>query len=368
MNIWDKIQNGTFIIAEAGKAFIQTEDEQSVAQYLANAKALVDAAKEAGADAIKFQTHTVEDEQLNIEVTSPHFKGADRYAWVSRNTRATPLEEFWRPLKAHCEERGILFFSTPMTRGAAQLLDELGVDLWKVGSGDILDFVLLDYLASTKKPIIISSGMSTLEELDASLAFLKARGAPVALLHCVSKYPCPPEELTLSSIGFLRERYGLPTGFSDHSIGLDSSLAAVALGATIIEKHFSFDRGLWGSDHKVSMLPHELQELVVRVRQFEQDPALAAQFLESDVAQRSMGVPGKVLQEDEAVFRPYFRKSLMAGQDIPAGTIVEPHMLYAMRPQKFAGGLPSQEYPHVLGRTTRVALKKYDPIRIEALA
>lgn len=365
--LWEKIEKGTFVIAEIGKGFIQSEDDRLVAEYLANAKALVRAAKDSSADAVKFQTHTVEDEQLNIEVTSPHFKGSDRYSWVTRNTNATPLEEFWRPLKAYCDEVGIAFFSTPMSRGAAKLLNEVGVELWKVGSGDILDFVLLDYLASTKKPIIISSGMSTLEELDASLAFLKARGARVALLHCVSKYPCPPEELNLSSINFLRERYGLPTGFSDHSIGLDSSLAAVALGARIIEKHFSFDRALWGSDHKVSMLPQELHELAARVRQFEQDPAEAAQFLESDVARRSMGTPGKVLQEDEAVFRPYFRKSLMAGADIAAGTTLLPEYVYAMRPQAYAGGLPSEKYDEVLGRTTTVALKKYDPITLESL-
>ncbi len=365
--LWEKIQKGTFVIAEIGKGFIQSQDDRPVAEYLENAKALVKAAKEAGADAVKFQTHTVEDEQLNITVTSPHFKGADRYSWVSRNTNATPLQDFWLPLKDYCDELGITFFSTPMTRGAARLLSEVGVELWKVGSGDILDFVLLDYLASSGKPIIISSGMSTLEELDASIGFLKARGARVALLHCVSKYPCPPEELNLSSIAFLRERYNLPTGFSDHSIGIDSSLAAVALGAKIIEKHFSFDRALWGSDHKVSMLPAELAAMVEDIRRFEQNPAEAQQFLQTETAIKSMGTPGKTLQEDEAVFRPYFRKSLMAGSDIPAGTMLTKDMIYAMRPQQFAGGLVSEKYEQALGQQTKVALKKYDPITPEVI-
>ena len=191
-SLWDRILGRTFIVAEIGKNFIQTQEERPVEEYLANAKALVKAAHEAGADAVKFQTHNVEDEQLNISVVSPHFKGADRYSWVTRNTNATPLNEFWRPLKQYCDGLGIIFHSTPMSRGAAQKLNQLGVGLWKVGSGDILDFVMLDYLASTKKPIIMSCGMSTLEETDQSINFLKQRNADVILLHCVSKYPFPP--------------------------------------------------------------------------------------------------------------------------------------------------------------------------------
>src|SRR3989338_11093256 len=109
--IWDKINERVFVIAEIGKNFIQTEEERPVSEYLENAKALVKAAKEAGADAVKFQTHHVEDEQLNINVVSPHFKGSDRYSWVSRNTEATPRNEFWKPLKAYCDEIGIIFFS-----------------------------------------------------------------------------------------------------------------------------------------------------------------------------------------------------------------------------------------------------------------
>src|SRR3989344_5979465 len=152
--IWDKLNKGVFVIAELGKNFIQTEEEKSVVEYLENAKKLVKAAHEAGASAVKFQTHNAEDEQLNIKIVAPHFKG-ERYAWVTRNQNATPINEFWKPLKAYCDKLGIIFFSTPMSRGAAVKLNELGVELWKVGSGDILDFVALDFMASTKKPIII---------------------------------------------------------------------------------------------------------------------------------------------------------------------------------------------------------------------
>lgn len=356
------INNRTFIIAEIGKNFIQTQDERSVLEYLENAKALVRAAKDAGADAVKFQTHNVEDEQLNIEVVSPHFKGADRYSWVTRNTNATPLEEFWKPLKKYCDEIGIVFFSTPMSRGAAQILQTVGVPFWKVGSGDILDFVTLDYMAGTKKPIILSTGMSTLQEVDQAVDFLKRRNADVIILHCVSKYPCPPEELRLGTIGFLKKRYAVPVGFSDHSIGIDSALAAVALGAEVIEKHFSFGRDLWGADHKVSMTPDEMKNLVAGIREMERDPSKKEAYLQKDIVKKGMGTEEKVLQDDEAVFRPYFRKSLMAGRDIPAGTVLTSDMLYAMRPQAYAGGIASEEYERVLGKRLKRDIKKYDPI------
>lgn len=350
MNMWKKINSGIFIIAEIGKNFIQTKEERPHAEYLQNAKKLIKAAKEAGADAVKFQTHNVEDEQLNINVTSPHFTGSDRYNWVKRNDKATPIE-FWQELKKYCEELGIIFFSTPMSRGAAQKLAKVGVDLWKVGSGDILDFVLLDYLADTQKPIIISAGMSTLEEVDMAIDFLKKRTDKIVLLHCVSKYPCLPEELNLNTIKFFQKRYrNIPIGFSDHSIGHDSAVAAANMGAVVIEKHFSMSRDLWGSDHKVSMTPDEFKEMVDKIRKKSQNSL------------DNYGNEVKFLQNDEAVFRPFFRKALMAGQEIQAGTILTKEMLYAMRPQKYADGLPSEKYEDVLGKKVKKDLNKYDPI------
>lgn len=375
--IWEKLQKGVFIIAEAGKNFIQTEEDRPVEEYLKNAMQLVDEAAQAGADAIKFQTHNVEDEQLNINVVSPHFKGSDRYRWVTRNQKATPVNEFWKPLKAHCDKRGIIFFSTPMSRGAAKILDEVGVNLWKIGSGDILDFVTLDYIRNSGKPIIISSGMSTLEEVEKAVSFLKEKNKRVALLHCVSKYPCPPEELHLKTIDLYKEKFSakggfasggdMPIGFSDHSVGIEPDLVAVAMGATILEKHFSMSRTLWGSDHKVSMTPQELSDLVNGVKKVLENSEEKKKVLESDFAKRGMGAKAKVLQEGEAVFRPLFRKSLMAGQDIPAGTVLKPEMLYAMRPQQYAGGLPSEKYEEVLGKKTTKTLKKYDPITFDNL-
>ncbi len=366
--IWEKITKGVFIIAEAGKNFIQTKEERSVSEYLENAKELVDKALSAGADAIKFQTHNVEDEQLNLKIVSPHFKGADRYSWLTRNTNATPVNGFWKPLKEYCDKKGIIFFSTPMSRGAARRLAEVEVNLWKIGSGDILDFVAMDYMRRSPLPIIMSSGMSTLEEVEKSLNFLRAKNNRVALMHCLSKYPGLPEEANLAVMELYRERFpGVPVGFSENSVGIEPSLIAVALGATMVEKHFTTSRDLWGADHKVCSTPEEFKELVRGIRTIEKDPAEKKRWLSHPNLVAILGKKEKKLKDDETVFRPLFRKSLMAGRDIPAGTKLTPEMIYAMRPQQYALGLHSERYEEILGKTTAKPLKKFDPITLEIL-
>jgi len=362
--IWDKIQKGVFVIAEAGKNFIQTEEDRPIAEYLENAKRLVDEAVKGKADAIKFQTHIVEDEVMDIDFTSPHFtaKGSSRYQWVTRNTKATPLDEFWKPLKKHCDEREIIFMSTPMSRGAAEKLGQVGMSIWKIGSGDILDFVCMDYIRNSDKPVILSSGMSTLEEVKKAIQFIGEKNKRVALLHCVSKYPCPPEELHLGTITFFKETFDMPIGFSDHSIGVAPDLVAVAMGATIIEKHFSLSRDFYGADHKVSMTPDELAILTAGIKEVLENPEKRKEILESEYAKTAMSKREKVLQEDEALFRPLFRKSLVAGQSIPKGTVLTKEMLYAMRPQGYINGLPSEEYERVIGKVVMRDVAKYEPI------
>jgi len=331
---------------------------------LKNAKGLVDKAIWAGADAIKFQTHNVEDEQLNIEIVSPHFKGADRYRWLTRNTNATPVNEFWKPLKHYCDEQGIIFMSTPMSRGAAYKLSEVGVPIWKIGSGDILDFVCMDYMRNSGLPIIISSGMSTLEEITQGVNFLKAKNNRVALVHALSKYPGFPEEANLAVINLFKKKFpGTPIGFSENSIGIEPSLIAVALGAAIIEKHFSIRRDLWGADHKVSSTPEEFKEMVTVIRKIQGDLKEKEKWLNYTNIKTILGKEEKVLRTDEEIFRPIFRKALMAGRDLESGTLLEPEMIYAMRPQLYARGLPSEKYEEVVGKKTKTALKKYDPVQ-----
>ncbi len=348
-----------FFIAEIGKNFIQSPESKTTEEYLANAIALVDAAVESGADAVKFQTHVCEDEVLNVDFTSPHFNGSDRYSWVSRNEAATPLETFWKPLKAHCDLRGIIFFSTPMSRKAAQKLDELDPALWKVGSGDVQDHVLLNHIIETKKPIIISTGMVSLSELDEVVAYIQRGEAPLSILYCVSQYPCPPEAFNLSTILHFKEKYpDVPIGFSDHSITHDAVRGALQLGAQVIEKHFSFDRSLWGSDHKASVTPAEFKEMVTMAKDRTFEDVDVSVFL---------GERDRELEGANNQFRPYFNKALVAGADIEVGTVITEGKLFAMRPLMLAGGIPADKVHSVVGKRLKKSLKKFDPITEEIL-
>ena len=363
-----QFKNRVVIVAEIGKNFIQTEDERSVAEYLENAKALVKAAKDAGADVVKFQTHNVEDEVLNMEFDSPHFKGESRYAWVSRNEHSTPLEDFWKPLKSYCDEIGIIFFSTPMSRGAAIKLQKLDAPFWKVASSDILDFVMLDFMVSTGKTIIIPTGMSTLEDVDQSLDFLKHKNARFVLMHAISRYPYPAEDSNLLTIPFFQKRFpGVMIGFSQNSPWVDPAIAAVALGARIIEQHFTFNRALWGPDHKVSMTPDEFAKMVAGIREIENDAEKCAAVATDQKMKKYMGTENKFLHEGEMPFRSIFRKSLVAGCDISEGTVITKKMIYAMRPQELISGLPSERYEEVVERIAPRAIPKFSPFTPDVL-
>jgi len=369
--IWEKISlpaNGVFVIAEAGKNFIDSIEEKSVDKYLENAKRLVDESVWAGADAIKFQTHCREDEILNIKFDSPHAKGIDRYEWVGRNENATPVETFWKPLKQHCDEKGIVFMSTPFSKKAAEKLMEVGISVWKIGSADILDFVCMDYLRNSGLPILMSSGMSILEEVERGLNFLLEKNKRVSLMHCLSKYPGRPEEANLSTMDLFTEKFsGVPIGFSENSLSIDTSTIAVAMGAATIERHITLDRNLWGADQHICSEPKEFKELVDRIRAMEKDPNEKQRWLAKYDVKVVLGKKEKILQDDEGKLRSMWRKALMAGKDIPAGTVIAKDMLYAMRPYDKAGGLPSEKYEEVIGRKIKKSLRKFDPVTEEIL-
>ncbi|PIQ91703.1 MAG: hypothetical protein COV70_02220 [Parcubacteria group bacterium CG11_big_fil_rev_8_21_14_0_20_39_22] len=344
----------TFVIAEIGKNFIQSKEEKGLDEYISNAKNLIDAAADAGVDAVKFQTHEYSDEQAPIQVISPHFSGSDRYSWVKRNTDITP-DRFWVEVKDYSKQKGLVFFSTPMSRKAAVKLDSIGVPLWKIGSGDVMDYLLLDFVAETKKPVIISTGMVSYAELEKAVSFLENKGAPVSILYCVSKYPAPASDFNLSSIQRLGEKFPQCTiGFSDHSVGdQEIPLAAVKVGARIIEKHFSLSRDLWGSDHKVSLTPEEMKTLVQKIKDREYLGVDSSPFY---------GDIDKELEGEKNQFRPYFFKTLTASKEIKKGTVITKEMLFAMRPALHLKGIPSNNLYEVVGKKSARDINKMEPI------
>ena len=337
------------IIAEIGKNFVTTEQPQPLDVLVFRAKELILAAQNAGAKIVKFQVHTVDDEvHPDTKIIAPHFKH-DRYEWVKRNTYPV---EFWREIKKFCEFVGVEFLATPMSRGAAELLnEEIGVERWKIGSGDILDFPMLDYIRDTGRPVILSSGMSLYEELQDSYEYLIEKTRDVSILHCVSLYPCALDDLNLATIPFLKKKFQTKIGFSDHSLEVSSGLFAKQLGAEIIEKHFTLDRSAWGPDHKVSLEPGEFAQFV---KEINEDKVV-------EIPVEAMGIPAKAVANDELPFRSAFRKGLYAARDIEAGEIFEPDMLVALRPM-IPESVSSEHYVNFLGKTNTETLKKNQKI------
>lgn len=238
------------IIAEIGKNFIDTEQETDVSTNLIKAHDMVAEAESCGATTVKFQCHVFEDEQRK--------RDKSRYEWIQRNERATPFEEFFVPIQKFCEDIGIEFLCTPMSRLAAEKINPL-VKRWKVGSADINDVQLLDYIKSTGKPVILSTGMSTIEQIDWAVDCL---GEQIEFInYCVSLYPCPIWKIDLRRIVDLRNEYEFLVGLSDHSLSIEVPALAVRMGAVAVEKHFTFDRNAWGPDHKASLLPNEFKEM-----------------------------------------------------------------------------------------------------------
>jgi len=342
------------IVFEIGKNFVTTKKEQPTEVLLKEVRKLIDSAKDCGAKIVKFQVHSVEDEiHPNINITSPHFD-QDRYTWVKRNSYNA---EFWWAVKAYCQAVGVEFLATPMSRGAAELLnEEVGVERWKIGSGDILDFPMLDYIRDTGRPIILSSGMSTLEELRMSYEYLKEKTDDITILHCVSQYPCPRERLNLNTIPFLKKEFPeARIGFSDHSNDPISAPIAVALGAEIVEKHFTLDKNAWGPDHITSIDSEQMKWMVDKINRTSENKFKPYKF------EVILGKEGKFINGVEETFRPIFRKGLYAAYDIKKNQMFESEMLMSLRPQD-VNAEPSWKYPEFLGTFADRDFKKYEAI------
>ena len=302
---------------------------------------LVDAALRARADAVKFQTFRAE---LLVTPDAPkaEYQMARTDAAESQFHMLKKLElseDAHRQLMTYCRRKDITFLSTPFDNTSASFLDGLGVPAFKIGSGEVTNLPLLSHVARFGKPVIMSTGMSRLGEVEDALRVLHSGGcAEVAILHCISNYPAEATDTNLRAMHTLETAFGLPTGYSDHTLGLPVSLAAVALGACIIEKHITLDRSLPGPDQFCSLEPGELVALVQGIRMVE----------------ASLGHGRKEPTASEAGVAAVARKSLVAAKDIPAGTVLTEDLVCVRRP---GTGLPPGMLPYVLGRKARTRIE-----------
>ena len=327
-----KVKISNYLVGEGEPCFIIAEAGINHNGDFKIAKNLVDEAKNAGADAIKFQTfHT--DKFLSKNIIVPKHIKADSIFDLLRSLELS--ESDYKKLAEHARKRGIIFMSTPLDYEAVDLLDGLKVPLFKVASCDLDALPLLKYIASKKKPIVLSTGMGTLNEVGEALEAIRSRGNNnIVLLHCVSVYPPKAEEVNLRAMETMRSAFQMPVGYSDHTMGINVALAAVALGANAIEKHFTLDRKMEGPDQALSADPGDLKNLVSGIREIE----------------KSLGTGVKVPSKDEISMKRAFRRSIVAAIDIEKGQVITEGMIIMKRP---GIGISPKHYDFVVGRIAK---------------
>ncbi len=331
-----------FIIAEAG---INHNGEITLA------KQLIDEAKKAGADAVKFQTFKSEGVMTaSAEMASYQKKNLGKTQSQIEMVRKYEFEyETFKELKKYCDDRGIIFLSTPHSYDAIDFLDPL-VPAYKIGSGDITNLPAIEEIGKKGKPVLISAGMATLEEIQDAIETVRNVGnEQIVLLQCVTNYPADLKDQNLRTIKTMRDEYDVLTGFSDHTVGTLAAIIAVSLGACILEKHFTLSRDLPGPDHKASMEPQELKELVELVR-------------DADIA---LGDGLKKPTKTETDIAAVARKSLVASINISKGTIITKDMIDIKRP---GTGMKPSRLKDVIGKRARENIRRDDVLQEDMIS
>jgi len=330
-----------FIVAEAGVNHNGNVDL---------AKKLIDAAKKAGADAVKFQMFSAEKLVTNA---APKAEYQRKGIGETQREMLKKLElgkNDFRILKKYAEKSKIIFLATPFDEENADFLTRLGVPAIKIGSGDLTNLPLLEHVARKNKPIILSTGMGTMQEVREAVDKIKKSGnEKIILLHCVSSYPARLEDSNLRAIQTMEKTFYLPVGYSDHTLGITAGVAAVALGACLIEKHFTLDKKLPGPDHKASLEPDELEAMVARIREVE----------------RAMGSWAKRPTKDEDAIKKVVRKSIVAKVNIPMGTVITGEMLELKRP---GTGLGPKYLEKVVGKMAKKNIRADELVTLKKLA
>jgi len=336
-----KIKMSSYFIGEGEPCFIIAEVGVNHNGDVNLAKKLIEVAREAGAEAVKFQTFKAEE----VVTQSAKKAGYQKETTSSEESQFEMIKKLelsgrdFEELSTYAREKGVIFLSSPFDKGSVDLLDRLGVPAFKVGSGEITNFPLLKHIAGKKKPIILSTGMSTLGEIEEALKIIQEEGVEeIILLHCVSCYPAKIEDMNLRAMETLRYAFKLPVGLSDHSIGITMPIAAAALGACVIEKHFTLDKNLPGPDHRASLEPEELKQMVKAIRDVE----------------RALGDGVKRPSAEEEENKKVARRSLVARVDIPEGAVITEEMLDVKRP---GIGIEPRYLDIVVGRKAKKNIK-----------
>jgi N-acetylneuraminate synthase/N,N'-diacetyllegionaminate synthase len=334
---WSSESDSVYFIAEAG---VNHNGDLSLG------RSLVDAAADAGADAVKFQTFQVDELVTDAAPTAGY--QADAGSGVSQHDLLVDLQldaEAHESLKRYCDIRDIEFLSTPFGFETASFLNSLGVEAYKIGSGDLTNHPILCQIASYGRPMIVSTGMSTIDEVRGALQAIQEENVnvPVALLHCVSAYPTPIEDANLRAIDTLADEFGVPVGFSDHTTAVETPALSVAAGAQIVEKHFTVDQTLSGPDQETSLEPDELAHAVDLVRD-------ATQALGDGIKE-----PTPAEKETKAVSR----KGLFAANQLEAGDIITKSDIAIKRPPT---GLSPKEFESIVGRTVVKSVSPDEPL------
>ena len=314
------------------------------------AHSFIEAAFHAGADAIKFQTHIADAESTPSEEFRVKIfpQDATRYDYWNRTSFT---KEQWIQLKDHAESLGLIFLSSPFSIQAVQLLREIDIKCWKIGSGETNNLLMLEEIAFGNEPVLLSSGMSYLDEITQSVTYLHNHHVPVMLMQCTSSYPCPPEKYGLDMITKYGAEFNIPIGYSDHSGEVAPGIAAVALGASAIEVHVTWSKSCFGPDVKASLTFPELTNLVHGVRLIE--TAL------------SSPVDKNLLADSMSDMRHLFTKGLVANSNLSKGTSIQRSHLDARKP---CIGIPVSQYSKILGKTLRRTIKSGQPINWDDIA
>ena len=332
--------NNPYIIAEIGQAH-----EGSLGILYS----YIDALAVTGVNAVKFQMHIAEAESSLEEPFRVQFSLEDKTRFDYWKRMGFSLEQ-WKGIKMHCDEVGLDFICSPFSNLAVDWLEEIGIEQYKIGSGEVNNFLILEKIAQTGKPVILSSGMSSYEELDQTVAFLRERNVNFSILQCTTAYPTEPEQYGLNVIQELKNRYNVPIGFSDHSAKIETCIAATALGASILEFHAVFDRQLFGPDSKSSLTIEEIQNLVISVRNIKR-------ALDNPIDKNS--------NESFTALKEIFEKSLAVNKKLSQGHVLTIDDLEAKKPKGY--GIDAAKFMDVVGKRLTFDKNKWDFLNEEEI-